>query len=57
MSKEVVIALTATGTISSAMDQVTELDIAQEWSKIKEMYSSTCIEVLGKSRRDEDMYE
>lgn len=39
------------------MDQVTELDMAREWSKIKEMYSSTCIEVLGKVRRDEEMDE
>ena len=29
-----------------------ELDIEQEWSKIKEMYSSTCEEVLGKSKRE-----
>ena len=28
-----------------------ELDIEQEWSKIKEMYSSTCEEVLGKVKR------
>ena len=29
-----------------------ELDIEQEWSKIKEMYSSTCEEVLGKAKRE-----
>ena len=30
-----------------------ELDIEQEWSKIKEMYSSTCEEVLGKAKREQ----
>ena len=29
-----------------------ELEIEQEWSKIKEMYSSTCKEVLGKAQRE-----
>ena len=29
-----------------------ELDIEQEWSKIKQMYSSTCEEVLGKAKRE-----
>lgn len=29
-----------------------ELDVEQEWSKIKEIYSSTCEEVLGKARRE-----
>ena len=29
-----------------------ELDIEQEWSKIREMYSSTCEEVLGRAKRE-----
>ena len=29
-----------------------ELDIEQEWSKIKEMYSSTCEEVFGNAKRE-----
>lgn len=29
-----------------------ELDIEQEWSKIKEMYSSTFEKVLGKAKRE-----
>ena len=29
-----------------------ELDIVQEWSKISEMYSSTCEEVLGRAKRE-----
>ena len=28
------------------------LDVEQEWNKIKEMYSSTCKEVLDKVRRE-----
>ena len=30
-----------------------EFEIEQEWSKIKEMYSSTCEEVLGKAKREQ----
>ena len=33
-------------------EEETELDIKQEWSKIKEMYSSICEEVLGKAKRE-----
>ena len=33
-------------------EEEAELDVEQEWSKIKEMYSSTCEEVLGKVRRE-----
>ena len=33
-------------------EEATELDIEQEWSKIKEMYSSTCEEVLGKAKKE-----
>ena len=29
-----------------------ELDIEQEWSKIREMYSSTCEEVLGRAKKE-----
>ena len=29
-----------------------ELDIEQEWSKIREIYSSTCEEVLGRAKRE-----
>ena len=34
-------------------EEETELDIEQEWSKIKEMYSSTCEEVLRKAKREQ----
>ena len=33
-------------------EQQAELDVEQECSKIKELYSSTCEEVLGKVRRE-----
>ena len=33
-------------------EEETELGIEQEWIKIKEMYSSTCEEVLGKAKRE-----
>ena len=33
-------------------DEEAELDVEQEWSKVREMYSSTCEEVLGKVRRE-----
>ena len=33
-----------------------ELDIEQEWSKIKEMHSSTCEEVLGKAKREQKVW-
>ena len=33
-------------------EEETELSIEQEWIKIKDMYSSTCEEVLGKAKRE-----
>ena len=33
-------------------DEEAELDVEQEWSKVREMYSSTSEEVLGKVRRE-----
>lgn len=33
-------------------DEEAELDVEQEWSKMKEIYSSTCEEVLGQVRTE-----
>ena len=53
--KEFVIALTNRydALYNEPMDEEErELDIKQEWSNNKEMYSSTCEEVLGKGKRE-----
>ena len=53
--EEFVIALTNRydALYNEPVDEEMQLDIEQEWSKIKEMYSSTCGEVLEKAKREQ----